>query len=171
MKQLIILTLLILLSLSSVCSSQESYLNEQEIDRLTLRTDLSEKEMDNLIWNIDRLCLESQTSDRHLYLLFNIRNQTKDSNYVNWDTLGMALIKGLEYRELYTNEVLLTKVLKYEISLWEEKSTNKDLVIDRLAIQLSKKPIYITTHDWYVTGTVAILSVILSVVLTLQLME
>jgi len=117
--------------------------------------------MDNLIWNIDRLCLESQTSDRHLYLLFNIRNQTKDSNYVNWDTLGMALIKGLEYRELYTNEVLLTKVLKYEISLWEEKSTNKDLVIERLATELSKQPAYITTHSWATTFTICGLAIIL----------
>ena len=120
--------MLILLSLTSVCSSQENSLNDIDI-RGTVYSD------------------------------FDI------------DTIGMALIKGLEYRELYTNEVLLTKVLKYEISLWQEKSTNKDLEIRRLATELSKQPAYITTHSWATTCTITALSVILTVILTLQLME
>jgi len=149
MKLKVILTsLILLLSVTSVCNSQESYSDNYDYYERQLRLDFINQLRD---------CQNKLDS---------VQQEKLDL-----DTIGMALLKGLEYRELYTNEVLLTKVLKYEISLWQEKSTNKDLVIDRLAIQLSKKPIYITTHDWYVTGTVAILSVILSVVLTLQLME
>ena len=90
---------------------------------------------------------------------------------VDWDLIGTGLLKGLEYKRLYRNEQLLTKVLKYEISLWEEKSTNKDLVIERLATELSKQPAYITTHSWATTCTITALSVILTVILTLQLMK
>ena len=104
---------------------------------------------------------------------YNFKDSLKfdSTRKVDWDLIGTGLLKGLEYKRLYQNETLYTKVLKYEIDLWKEKSSNKDLVIERLATELSKQPAYITTHDWYITGTVAILSVILSVILTLQLME
>ena len=109
-----------------------------------------------------------------------IQEKKLDSNYnatvndavnrkVDWDLIGTGLLKGLEYKRLYQNEVLLTKVLKYEISLWEEKSTNKDLVISRLATELSKQPAFISTHDWKITILISGLTAILTAIVTLQL--
>ena len=94
---------------------------------------------------------------------YNFKDSLKfdSTRKVDWDLIGTGLLKGLEYKRLYQNEVLLTKVLKYEISLWEEKSTNKDLVIEHLAIQLSKQPAYITTHSWATTFTICGLAIIL----------
>ena len=149
MKQLIILTLLILLSLSSVCSSQESYSDNYDYYERQLRLDFINQLRDCQNKN------DSLTSVGELDL----------------DTIGMALLKGLEYRELYTNEVLLTKVLKYEISLWQEKSTNKDLVIERLATELSEQPTFISTHDWKITILISTLTAILTVITTVQLVK
>jgi len=77
----------------------------------------------------------------------------------------------LEYKRLYQNEVLLTKVLKYEISLWEEKSTNKDLVIERLTTELSKQPAFISSHDWKITTLITTLAVILTVFFMAEISE
>ena len=85
------------------------------------------------------------------------------------DSIGTALIKGIEYRELYYNEQLLTKVLKYQIELWQEKDANKEITIQKLITELSTKPTFISSHDWYVTGTIAILTAILTAIVTLQL--
>lgn len=101
----------------------------------------------------------------------NVYANVHDSNYVDWDTIGIALLKGLEYRSLYYNEILLTELLKAEIKLWKAKNANKDLVINKLATELSKQPAYISSHDWYVTGTITILTAVLTVILTLNLME
>jgi len=90
---------------------------------------------------------------------------------VDWDLIGTGLLKGLEYKRLYQNEVLLTKVLKYEISLWQEKSTNKDLVIERLATELSEQPTFISTHDWKITILISTLTAILTVITTVQLVK
>jgi len=83
----------------------------------------------------------------------------------------MALIKGLEYKELYFNEVLLTKVLKYEIDLHKEKYSNILLTVDRLSIELSKQPAYITTHDWKITTLITTLAVILTVFFIAEISE
>jgi len=90
---------------------------------------------------------------------------------VDWDLIGTGLLKGLEYKRLYQNEVLLTKVLKYEISLWEEKSTNKDLVIERLTTELSKQPAFISSHDWKITTLITTLAVILTVFFMAEISE
>ena len=98
-------------------------------------------------------------------------SQENSSNDLDLDSIGMALIKGLEYKELYFNEVLYTKVLKYEIDLWQEKSTNKDLVIERLATELSKQPAFISTHDWKITTLITTLAVILTVFFMAEISE
>jgi len=160
---------MIVLSLSSQSLSQQKYLGKQEIDRLTLRTDLSDKEMDNLTWNINRLCLAQQKSSNKLQDTFYWVDVIDSTRKVDWDLIGTGLLKGLEYKRLYQNEVLLTKVLKYEISLWQEKSTNKDLVIERLATELSKQPAFISSHDWKITILITGLTTILTMIFMLQI--
>ena len=121
MKLKVILTsLILLLSVTSVCSSQENYSNDST---------------------------------------------------VNWDTIGMALLKGLEYKELYFNEVLYTKVLKYEIDLHKVKYSNILLTVDRLAVKLSEQPAFISSHDWKITILISTLTAILTVITTVQLVK
>ena len=83
----------------------------------------------------------------------------------------MALTKCTSIKEENIKKDNLIENLRTQIKEWQSKYFNSTLTSERLAIQLSKKPAFISSHDWYVTGTVAILSVILSVILTLQLME
>ena len=79
--------------------------------------------------------------------------------------IGNALIEGLRYKDLYTNEVELTKILKSTIGLKDSLILNKDLTISELAFELSKKPDYIKTHSWLITGVITGLSVALTIFL------
>ena len=85
------------------------------------------------------------------------------------DSIGAALIKGIEYRKLYYNEQLLTKVLKYQIDLWKEKDANKEITIQKLITELSTKPTFISSHDWKITILISGLTAILTIITTLQL--
>ena len=90
-------------------------------------------------------------------------------NKLDLDSIGAALIKGIEYRELYYNEQLLTKVLKYQIDLWKEKDSQKEITIQKLITELSKQPTFISSHDWKITILITGLTAILTAIITLQL--
>ena len=159
-----LICLTIVLSLSSQSISQEKFSN----DSLTVPNNeivIRERKFEPVFKDVI-------IKTRKFEPVFKERKLDSDSiRKVDWDLIGTGLLKGLEYKRLYQNEVLLTKVLKYEIDLWKEKSSNKDLVIDRLATELSKQPAYITTHDWKITTLITTLAVILTVFFMAEISE
>ncbi len=85
--------------------------------------------------------------------------------------IGNALLEGLRYRDLYENEVNINRILKRTIALKDSLIEHKEYIINDLTTQLGVEPTYIITHDWWATGTISILSVIIAVALTLNLTE
>ena len=152
MKLKILLTFLIVLSLTGFGNSQESYFDNSKGH---FQGHYVLYKLNTIPTVPTKLCRDKLDSVQHYKL--------------DLDSIGAALIKGIEYRELYYNEQLLTKVLKYQIDLLTQKNVNKDTLIEKIVNQLSKQPTFISSHDWYVTGTIAILTAILTAIVTLQL--
>ena len=125
-----------------------------------------------ILLSVPELCKCQETSSNEVGWNVTIKEKTLDSNYnavINYDTVGMALIKCEQIKEDNTHKDNLIENLRTQIKEWIKKDSNKEITIQKLITELSKQPTFISSHDWKITILISGLTAILTIITTLQL--